>query len=143
MFIVLTFAAFFLIELMASIRLHIIQYGLVGCALCMFYLLLLSLSEHLPFLLAYSIANVSCCGLLGIYLQASMHSRIKGWGCALSVSMLYWMLFAILRSEDFALLMGCLLLFIALAVIMLLTKKIDWYDFSRQSSSSDQSITPQ
>lgn len=132
LFIVLTFAAFFLIELMAGLRLHPVQYGLVGGALAMFYLLLLSLSEHLPFIHAYLIANIGCCGLLGVYLQNAMHSAVKGWGYALSVSLLYWMLYAILRSEDFALLMGCLLLFAALAAVMLLTRKVDWYSVSQR-----------
>lgn len=132
LFIVLTFAAFFLIELMARLRLHIVQYGLVGCALAMFYLLLLSLSEHMAFILAYFIANIGCCSLLGLYLSTAMHSRAKGWSYAACISLLYWMLYAILRSEDFALLMGCLLLFAALAVVMLLTRKVDWYSVSQR-----------
>ncbi len=142
LFIVLTFAAFFLIEVMAGLRLHVIQYGLAGCALAMFYLLLLSLSEHLPFIWAYLIANLGCCSLLGMYLSTAMQSPLKGWGYAASVSLLYWMLYAILRSEDFALLMGCLLLFAALAAIMLLTRKVDWYEVSQRLSPASQRITP-
>ncbi len=143
LFIVLTFAAFFLIEVMARMRMHVIQYGLVGCALAMFYLLLLSLAEHMPFIWAYLIANLGCAGLLGIYLTTALQSTAKGWGYAASVSALYWMLFAILRSEDFALLMGCLLLFAALAVIMLLTRKVDWYQVSQQLLPAGQRTTPQ
>lgn len=142
LFIVLTFAAFFLIELMANLRLHIVQYGLVGCALAMFYLLLLSLSEHMSFMSAYSIANIGCCGLLGMYLSTAMRNRAKGWGYAGCVSLLYWMLYAILRSEDFALLMGCLLLFAALAAIMLLTRKIDWYQVGQRLSPAPRQVSP-
>ncbi len=142
LFIVLTFAAFFLIELTGSLRLHIVQYGLAGCALAMFYLLLLSLSEHMPFVSAYLIANMGCCGLLGMYLSSAMQSRGKGWGYAGCVSLLYWMLYAILRSEDFALLMGCLLLFAALAVVMLLTRKIDWYQVGQRLSPTPRQVSP-
>ncbi len=139
LFIVLTFAAFFLIELMAGLRLHIVHYGLVGCALAMFYLLLLSLSEHVAFIWAYLIANLCCCALLGCYLSTVMRSAVRGWAYALSVSLLYWMLYAILRSEDFALLMGCVLLFAALAVIMLLTRKVDWHRIGQRLSPAGKS----
>lgn len=134
LFITLSFAAFFLFEIMANIRLHIVQYALVGSALAMFYLLLLSLSEHMPFLWAYLIANINCSILIGVYLSTVLQSQAKGWGYSISIHVLYWMLYSILRSEDFALLMGCVLLFSALAIIMLLTRKLDWFQLGKQLS---------
>ena len=136
LFIVLTFLAFFMTELLKKKLLHPVQYTMVGFSLAIFYLLLVSMSEHMSFVMAYAIASVSCCGLLGIYLASGFRSAKLGWGFSLVIGALYWMLFGILRSEDFALLMGCLLLFMALAGFMILTRHIDWYVVSGKLEGS-------
>ena len=123
----LTFVAFFLFELLKRLPIHPIQYGLVGMALAIFFLLLLSLSEHLQFWLAYLIASVACIGLQGIYLSSVLRSRTRGTGFAAGLTLLYAALYGLLVSEDNALVLGSLMLFAILAALMLVTRKIDWY----------------
>ena len=88
---------------------------------------LLSLSEHMPFTVAYFIAAASCCGLVGFYTGAVLKSNRHGTGFCAYLVLLYGMLYAILRSEDNALLMGSVLLFAILSLVMYVTRKIDWY----------------
>jgi inner membrane protein len=127
MFIVLTFAAFFVLEMVKRWRIHPMQYLMIGAALVLFFLLLLSLSEHLDFAWAYLLASVACIGLLTHYLR----HVLRGWRPALGMSAmlvaLYGVLYGILISEDNALMMGSLLLFGVLAAIMVVTRKVDWY----------------
>lgn len=128
MFIVLTFAAFFVLEMVKHWRIHPMQYLMIGAALVLFFLLLLSLSEHLDFAQAYGIASLGCIALLSHYLR----HVLGGWGAGLAMSgmlvALYGVLYGILISEDNALMMGSLLLFGVLAAIMVATRKIDWYN---------------
>jgi inner membrane protein len=135
LFIALTFAGFFLFEVLKRLAVHPVQYGLVGLALALFYLLLLSLSEHLPFVTAYAIAAVACVALLGVYLAAVLHSALRGLGFAAALAALYGMLYGLLRAEDYALLMGSLLVFGMLAGVMLLTRKLDWYGVGKPEAS--------
>jgi inner membrane protein involved in colicin E2 resistance len=127
MFIVLTFAAFFVLEMVRRWRIHPMQYLMIGAALVLFFLLLLSISEHLDFVWAYLVASVACIGLLAHYLR----HVLGGWTPGLLMSgllvALYGVLYGILVSEDNALMMGSLLLFGVLAAIMVATRKVDWY----------------
>jgi inner membrane protein len=127
LFVVLTFVGFFMYELVKRLAIHPIQYLLVGLALAIFFLLLLSLSEHIPFYAAYLLASVACIGLLGVYLSAVLKSRSRGVGFAAMLTLLYAALYGLLVSEDNALVLGSLLLFAILAAVMLITRKIDWY----------------
>ncbi|CAI8942205.1 MULTISPECIES: cell envelope integrity protein CreD [Pseudomonas] len=127
LFIALTFAGFFLFEVLKGLSVHPIQYGLVGVALAFFYLLLLSLSEHLGFAMAYALSAGGCVLLIGFYLCHVLHSVLRGMGFALGLAMLYGMLYGLLTAEDYALLMGSLLLFALLGVFMVLTRRLDWY----------------
>ncbi|MBY0467271.1 MAG: cell envelope integrity protein CreD, partial [Burkholderiales bacterium] len=128
MFIVLTFAAFFVLEMVKRWRIHPMQYLMIGAALVLFYLLVLSLSEHLSFALAYGLASTACIALLAHYLR----HVLGGWHPGLAMSgllvALYGVLYGILVSEDNALMMGSLLLFGVLAAIMVATRKLDWYN---------------
>jgi inner membrane protein len=135
LFIALTFAGFFLFEVLKRLAIHPVQYGLVGLALALFYLLLLSLSEHLPFATAYAIAAVACVSLLGVYLAAVLKSALRGLGFAAALAALYGMLYGLLRAEDYALLMGSILVFGLLAGVMLLTRKLDWYGVGKLDAS--------
>ena len=133
LFLALSFTVFFLFEVMKQLRLHPMQYLLVGLALTVFYLLLLSLSEHISFGPAYLIATLASGSLIGVYLSAVLQNRLLGGAFARSCCyLLYGMLYGILRSEDNALLMGSLLLFAVLALVMLVTRKLDWYAVSEQ-----------
>jgi len=127
LFIALTFAGFFLFEVLRDLSVHPIQYALVGAALALFYLLLLSLSEHIGFGLAYLVSAGGCVGLIGFYLCHVLHSFARGLGFAMGLAVLYALLYGLLSAEDYALLMGALLLFALLGVFMVLTRRLDWY----------------
>ncbi|MEM9056297.1 MAG: cell envelope integrity protein CreD, partial [Pseudomonadota bacterium] len=126
LFIALTFTAFVLTEALSDRRLHPMHYLLVGAALSIFYLLLVSLSEHIGFASAYLASTLACIGLIGVFLSGVMNSARLGIGYAAGIGGLYSMLFVVLRSEDFALLMGSSLLFAMLAAFMLLTRRVQW-----------------
>jgi inner membrane protein len=136
LFIGLTFAAFFLFEVLKSLAVHPLQYGLVGLALAMFFLLLVSLSEHLGFMLAYAIASSACVGLIVLYLGAVLASWWRALGIGALLAGLYGVLFMLLRSEDNALLMGSLFLFVLLGAVMLGTRRIDWYALGKRAPAA-------
>jgi inner membrane protein len=130
LFISITFVVFFLFEVLRKLAIHPVQYGLVGVALALFFLLLLALAEHVPFALAYLVAGVSCIGLLGFYVSHVLRSVWRGLGFTSMLAVLYGALYLLLRSEDLALLLGAALLFAILAAIMFVTRRIDWYRVS-------------
>ena len=127
LFIVLTFAAFFVLEMVRRWRVHPMQYLMIGAALVLFFLLLLSIAEHVAFAWAYAGASAACLALLAFYLR----HVLGGWRPSLAMSSLlaalYGVLYSILMSEDNALLLGSLLLFGVLAAAMVATRKLDWY----------------
>ena len=127
LFIGLTAAAFMLLELLRRLAIHPVQYTLVGLALAMFFLLLTALSEHIAFALAYAIASIACVGLITAYLVRVLHSVPLGLAYGGALGSLYAVLYALLQSEDYALLGGTLLLFALLAAVMLATRRVDWY----------------
>ncbi|HYD62576.1 MAG TPA: cell envelope integrity protein CreD [Noviherbaspirillum sp.] len=134
LFVALTFAAFFLFELLKQLPIHPVQYILVGLALALFFLLLVSLSEHLRFLHAYLIASGACILLIGFYLNYVLHSWKRGFGFGVALTVLYGVLYGLLRSENNALVMGSILLFAVLSATMVATRKIDWYQLGKASS---------
>ncbi len=127
LFIVLTFVVLILFELLKKLRVHPVQYALVGLELTMFYLLLISLSEHISFAWAYAIAAFASAGLLTFYFGAILYSHKLGLLLGSGLLGLYSVLYVILQAEDQALLMGSLLIFVILAVLMLATRRLDWY----------------
>jgi len=127
LFLALVFGAVFLVEALSSRPVHAVQYGLTGLALAMFYLLLLSLSEHIGFGPAYALAAVACSGLLGYYLAGVLGGAKQGLGFGAGLAGLYGLLYSLLRSEDYALLVGAGVLFAALATVMTLTRRVDWH----------------
>lgn len=136
LFIALTFAAFFMFEIMKRLRIHPIQYLLVGLALAMFFLLLVSLSEHTEFALAYLIASAACISLLGFYLSFVLRNWKRGVGFAVALTALYGALYGLLISESNALVMGSILLFTVLAAVMVATRKIDWYNLGKADGAA-------
>ena len=133
LFIGLTFVAFFVFEIIKNLRIHPIQYLLIGLALAIFYLLLVSLSEHIAFHWAYLAAASASSVLLGFYLTGVLQNRRQGLLFAAMTAALYGILFIILRSEDAALLMGSILLFGTLTLLMMITRKIDWYSLNNKT----------
>jgi len=132
LFIGLTFAVFFLFEVLKRLPVHPMQYTMVGFALALFYLLLLSLSEHIGFLLAYLTSAAASVLLISIYVSGVLRSIKRGAALSGLLIALYGLLYGLLGAEDYALLMGSILVFGLLAVVMLLTRKLDWYNFSRK-----------
>jgi inner membrane protein len=135
LFVALTFAAFFLFEVLKRLPIHPVQYALVGLALVLFFLLLVSLSEHIAFAVAYSAASVACIVLNGFYLAHVLGSWRRGLGFAVALTMLYATLFGLLSSESNALMMGAILLFAVLAAIMIATRKVNWYQLGTETPS--------
>ena len=129
LFVALTFAAFFVTEIMRRLPIHSMQYLLVGLALAIFFLLLVALSEHIEFVVAYGVSSISCVALIGSYLAGALGSWLRGCAFATGIAALYGVLYGVLASEDNALLMGTILLFFALGATMLSTRKLDWYQF--------------
>jgi inner membrane protein len=127
LFIALTFLTFFAWEQLTGTRLHPLQYLLVGLALSMFYLLLIALSEHVSFANAYLIAAASLVLLIGAYIAGALASRSRGIIVAGAMSFIYGLLYVLVLSEDYALLLGAITLFATLATVMLVTRKLDWY----------------
>jgi inner membrane protein len=127
LFIVLTFIAVGLIEVLSGRRVHPMQYLLVGLALALFFLLLLSLSEHLVFEQAYAVAACACAALLGVYAASMLGRKLAGALFGLGIALLYGLLYALLQMEQNALVIGSVMLFAALATVMMLTRRIDWY----------------
>ena len=127
LFILLTFATVWLIEVLAGVRVHPIQYLILGGALCLFYLLELSLSEHVGFPLAYAMASISVIGMVTAYSSAVLHRMRLALLVTAGVALLYVYLYILLMNEDFALLIGSVGLFAILAVIMYVTRRVDWY----------------
>jgi inner membrane protein involved in colicin E2 resistance len=126
LFLFIPFAALFLLETLSKRRLHAVQYILVGLANCVFYLLLLALAEHIPFLAAYLISGAAVSVLTAFY----VHALIPGGRTARTPSRL-WPAIRVpfLRPfvEDYALLIGSLGLFLLVAFAMIVTRKVDWY----------------
>jgi inner membrane protein len=127
LFIALTFLTFFAWEQLSGLRLHPLQYLLVGLALSMFYVLLIALSEHVRFLIAYAIAAIALVALMGVYVSGALRSVRRGAAVGTAMSVVYGLLYTLILSEDYALLLGAITLFTALAAVMVATRKIDWY----------------
>ena len=133
LFVLLTFVGFFMFETIRQLPIHPIQYALVGLALAIFFLLLLSLSEHIDFGWAYLIASIGCIGLIGVYVGNVLRSGMRGLGFAAMLALLYAALYGLLVSEDNALVLGSGLLFAILAALMLATRKVDWYQVASRT----------
>jgi len=132
LFVMLTFIAVALVELLRKVRVHPLQYLLVGSALTVFFLLLVSLSEHLPFVWAYAAASLACTALLAFYATHILGGVQAGSRFGALVAVLYGALYLLLQLEQTSLVLGSLLLFGALAAVMVLTRKLNWYQLVEQ-----------
>lgn len=132
LFIGIVFLTFFIFEVVKGLPIHPIQYGLVGFAITVFYLLLMSLSEHIGFGRAYFTAALACSLLIGFYLTHVLKSFRTAATFILMLLLLYAVLFVVVSAEDYALLMGSFLVFLILAIAMIVTRNIDWYSAGNQ-----------
>ena len=131
LFIVLTFTAVWLMEVLADVRVHPIQYLLLGAALCLFYLLELSLAEHIGFPAAYATASIAVVAMIGSYGLAVLGSIPRAMMVATGVAALYAYLYVLLTNEDYALLLGSVGLFAVVCGVMYATRRVDWYAVAR------------
>ena len=133
LFLALVFTAFFLFEVRALVPVHPFQYTLVGAALCLFYLALLSLSEIVAFAWAYAAGAAAATALIATYSAYVLRGARRAWLVAGGLAAIYVYLFIILRQQEYSLLFGTAALFLALAVVMYATRNIDWYVRDRES----------
>jgi inner membrane protein len=135
LFVVITFACFFAWEhVVRGLRLHPMQYLLVGLALAIFYLLLLALSEHIGFARSYGVAAAALVALITTYMAGATNNRLATLAIGAGLASTYGILYVILLSEDYALLFGSLLLFVILAGLMVATRRLDWSKVGRDDA---------
>lgn len=127
MTIALTFLVFFLVEIMNKKKIHPFQYALVGLALSLFYILLVSITEHLNFNLAYTISTLAIVSMITLYSMSIFQVRKLTMLLAVTLIGIYGFLFVTLQLADYALLLGSVGLTIILALTMYFTRKVDWY----------------
>lgn len=130
LFILLTLVAFFLTEVTNNTRVHPVQYLLIGFAICLFYLLLLSVSEHTSFATAYLISATASTLLVTSYSKSILKSTPVAVTIGSLMTCLYGFLYVTMQLEDYALLIGSIGMFAVLGGVMYLTRKIDWYTLS-------------
>lgn len=127
MFIVFTFVSFFISEVVYRLRVHPVQYLLIGLAMIVFYALLLSISEQFSFGVAYLVSAAATIGLITAYARAILNKGAVTRMVGSILAILYAYLYVLLQLEDLALLMGSIGLFVVLSAVMYLTRKVDWY----------------
>lgn len=134
--IVLTFALFFVLEVLSKQDFHPMQYSLVGGALTVFYLLLISLSEHLVFWLSYTLAAGMVVVLVSTYMKFVVRRMLHVLIVAGSLIVLYSYIYVLLMAEELSLLMGSVGLFAVIALIMFVTRNVDWYNFNNEKPTT-------
>ncbi len=122
----LTFATIFVVGLLRATRAHMVQYLLVGCSICLFYLLTLSLAEQIGFLYAYAIASVVDVGMISLYLGRTV-ARRAGLVTGAMLAAVHAYMYFLLQMEDYVLLAGTIGLLLALALVMYVTRNVDWF----------------
>jgi len=127
LFIAMTFVAFFLFEVLKRLRVHPVQYLLVGAALATFYVVLLALSEQIGFGPAYALAGSAVVLMVGGYAMAVLRARRAGALLGGVLGLIYATLYGLIAAEQYALLIGALVLLATVALMMYLTRRIDWY----------------
>lgn len=142
LFVFVTFGGFFLFELAKRMLIHPLQYLLVGACLTVFFLLLLSFSEHISFGYSYLIATAACVGVMTYYLVAVLKSTVYGLSFGGILTAMYAAIYGLLISEDNALMMGSLMLFGLIAIAMIGTRHVDWYQRMSDMGSTKSTGTP-
>ncbi len=128
MIIFLTFLSFFMIEIFSKKTIHPIQYLLVGLSLVIFYSLLLSISEYLIFQYSYLISSLMTIAMTGLYVKSIYSSGRLGALIGVILAVSYGFMYVILQLQDYSLLLGSIALFVILAIVMYLTRKLNWYE---------------
>ena len=140
--IIITFGCFFLFEVLKSLRIHPIQYSLVAMAQGIFFVLLLSISEYYAFVWAYIVAAIACIGLMTWYLYFVMKGVKAAALFGIILSSLYAIMYMLLQSSGKTFLIGSVISFIILAVVMFITRHIDWYSIGNKPERELRTYTP-
>jgi len=133
LFLVIPFLTLFFLEIFSRKSIHPAQYLLSGLANVIFYLLLLSISEHIPFSSAYLIAAASLTCMMSLYARSLLETWVRSAYMALVMALLYLIMYLTLNAEDWALLIGSIAAFLICAVVMFLTRKLDWNNLNIKS----------
>lgn len=137
MTIALTFLIFFLIEILNKQRIHPLQYTLVGLALCLFYILLVAITEHTNFDMAYGFSTFGIVSMISLYSLSIFKAKRMTWILISLLILIYSFLFVTLQLTDYALLMGSIGLVIILAATMFFTRKVNWYELKIDESVTE------
>jgi inner membrane protein len=137
LFIVIPFIAILLFEIFTKKRIHPIQYTLIGITDIIFYALLLSLAEQMHFTLAYCLAAAGVIIVICFYTGSILNNVKRGFILAPILVLLYGYLYSALQSQDYALLIGSVGMFVILTVVMIITRKVDWYTLGRKDSTEE------
>lgn len=137
LFFVLVFSVFFLFEVTAGLRIHPLQYAMVGGALCLFFLGFLALSEIWPPSRAYGVAAGACTAMVALYAWSFLRTGWRTVVIAAGLGLTYGYLYFVLQSQDYALLAGTAALFATLALVMFCTRNINWYSLEASSHRVD------
>lgn len=140
LFIALTFVIFFFVEIITKRKIHPVQYALVSLALILFYTLLIALSEHISFHIAYLASSIAIVLMIALYAKSIFHKWTYALAMGAFVAVTYIYLYVILQLEDLALLIGAIGLFIALGGIMYASRKIDWYKTNEDSEKTSKNV---
>jgi len=127
LFLVMVFTAFFLFEILSSLRIHLFQYAVVGAAMSLFYLGLLSLSEFVGFGLSYLAVAAVTTLLIWFYCAKALGSGRRSWILVGLLAAIYGFLYVALQLRDYSLLFGTAGLFVALGIVIAVTRNLDWY----------------
>jgi inner membrane protein len=127
LFLLLTFVAIWLIEIFYKLRVHLLQYLLLGLGMSLFYLLLLAFSEYISFFWSYLIASSAVVAMTTLYSRAILKSTRRASWIGSGIVVLYIYLFSLLQEQNYSLLFGSIGVFLALAGVMYITRNIDWY----------------
>ncbi len=134
----LTFLTFFLVEIFNRKEVHPFQYVLIGLALCLFYTLLISISEHFNFNAAYIVSSIAVITMIGLYTKAIMTSLFHTVVLVLILTLTYAFVYITLQVQDYALLIGSIGLTSILALTMFITRKIQWYELGSALKTQNQ-----
>ena len=137
MFLVFTFAAFFFSEIINKQRIHPIQYILIGMAILIYYMLVLSLSEHMHFNYAYFLSAAAITLIISGYAKSIVSNSKFALTILGILAILYCYLFVVLQLEDYALILGSTGLLVILAIVMYMTRKINWYEIETDQQGDD------
>ncbi len=132
LFILITFTAFFLFETLGKVRVHPIQYLLIGSSLALFYLLLLSFTEQIGFFKAYTLSSSMIVLLITLFSFKVVKQKLRTFIVCSMLTLLYVYMYFVLQLEEYALMFGSLLVFVLLASVMYLTRNMDWYSSTRE-----------